>query len=173
MSAPGTALPDLSGENGSTNRLVRLLGRHGPKLAMAAIVVALAALGWVVSSATTGQDAASQSLPAEVDRLIPASGGNVLVQSTIGIDVADGYTASLIVDGTPITEPISFNQESGELTQDGLVMNAETGEITYTPRPDGLVERFETGRNCVQAKVWATEADPNSGRDVSWCFLAT
>jgi hypothetical protein len=97
----------------------------------------------------------------------------VLRQSTVGIDVADGYTASLIVDGTPITEPISLNEESGELIQDGLVVNAETGEITYTPRPDGLVERFESGRNCVQANVWATDTDPSSGRTVSWCFSAT
>lgn len=145
---------------------------YAPKIAILAIVAALVGLVFVANSATTGSEAASQSLPDEVDRLIPVSGGTILRQETIGIDVADGYTASLIVNGVAITNPIQYREGSEELVQDGLVINAETGTITYTPRKDGLVERFETGENCVEANVWKADAEPNSGRTVNWCFSA-
>lgn len=145
---------------------------YAPKIAILAIIVALVALIVVANSATTGSSAASQSLPDEVDRLIPVSGGTILRQATVGIDVADGYTASLTIDGVTIAEPIEFAEGTGKLANDGLVINRETGVYTYTPRPGGLVERFETGRNCVAANVWKTDADPTGGRNVTWCFSA-
>lgn len=149
-----------------------MLRPYGPKIAILAIVAALVGLVWVANTATTGSDAASQSLPDEVDRLIPVSGGTILRQATVGIDVADGYTANLTIDGVTISDPIEFAEGTGKLVCDGLVINAETGVITYTPRPDGLVERFETGRNCVAANVWKVNAEPTSGRNVTWCFSA-
>ena len=106
---------------------------YAPKIAILAIIVALVALIVVANSATTGSSAASQSLPDEVDRLIPVSDGTILRQETIGIDVADGYTASLIVNGVAITNPIQYREGTEELVQDGLVINAETGLYTYTP----------------------------------------
>ena len=145
---------------------------YAPKIAILVIVLALAALLVVANSATTGSSAASQSLPDEVDRLIPVSDGTILRQETIGIDVADGYTASLIVNGVAISEPIQYREGTEELVRDGLVINAETGLYTYTPRKDGLVERFETGKNCVEANVWKSDAEPTSGRTVNWCFSA-
>ena len=145
---------------------------YGPKIALLAIVVAIVALVWVANSATTGSEAASQSLPDEVDRLIPVSGGNILRQETIGIDVADDYTASLVVNDVPIANPIEFAEGTEELVRDGLVFNRETGMITYTPREDGLIERFETGNNCVTATVWKTDSDPTTGRTINWCFSA-
>lgn len=151
---------------------------YGPKIALGAIVLALGALLWVANSATTGSEAASQSLPEEVDRLIPVSGGNILRQETVGIDVAEGYTASLVINDVPIANPIEFSEGGVDdpggaaLVRDGLVYNRETGVITYTPREDGLIERFETGSNCVVANVWADDADPTSGRTVNWCFSA-
>ena len=145
---------------------------YAPKIAILAIVAALVALIVIANSATTGSSAASQSLPDEVDRLIPVSDGTILRQETIGIDVADGYTASLTVNGVAITNPIQYREGTEELVEDGLVINAETGLYTYTPREDGLIERFETGENCVDANVWKSDAEPTSGRTVSWCFSA-
>lgn len=145
---------------------------YAPKLAILTIVVALVALVVITNSATTGSEAASQSLPDEVDRLIPVSGGTILRQETIGIDVADGYAASLVINGVPISNPIQYADGTDELVRDGLVINAETGLYTYTPREDGLIERFETGENCVQASVWKSDAEPTSGRTVDWCFSA-
>ena len=145
---------------------------YAPKLAILAIVAALVALVVVANSATTGSDAASQSLPDEIDRLIPVSGGTILRQETIGIDVADGYTASLVINGVPISNPIQYSEGTEELVQDGLVFNRETGVITYPPREDGLIERFETGRNCVDATVWKADSEPTNGRTINWCFSA-
>ena len=67
-------------------RLTTMLRPYGPKIAILAIVAALVGLVWVANTATTGSDAASQSLPDEVDRLIPVSGGTILRQATVGID---------------------------------------------------------------------------------------
>ena len=95
---------------------------YAPKIAILAIIVALVALIVVANSATTGSSAASQSLPDEVDRLIPVSDGTILRQETIGIDVADGYTASLTVNGVAITNPIQYREGTEELVEDGLVI---------------------------------------------------
>lgn len=145
---------------------------YAPKIAILAIVAAFVALIIVANSATTGSEAASQSLPEEVDRLIPVSGGTILRQETVGIDVADGYSASLTINGVAITNPIRYAEGTEELVEDGLVINAETGSYTYTPREDGLIERFETGQNCIDANVWKSDAEPTSGRVVNWCFSA-
>ncbi len=67
---------------------------------MAVLVIgALAGIVVAVMVASTGGDRTSETLPDYVDRLIPASGSEILSQATIGIDIAAGYDAYLIVDG--------------------------------------------------------------------------
>lgn len=142
-------------------------------------VIALLLAG-LIALFVTGPSAisnASDVLPATVDRLVPTEGSNVLVQSSVGVDVAEGYTASLTVDGTLIDQPLRLNSD-GEIdgtsqTQDGLVTNPQSGLIIYTPRKGGLVESLKRGENCISARVWKIGESSVKGDVVAWCINAT
>lgn len=88
-----------------------------------------------------------------VESLIPGRNAETLSQSEIGIDLADGWTGDLALNGVPIDDV----QRVDALNQ-----------LLYRP-PDGL----ESGRNCVTATIWQSSESPESGRDVEWCFEVT
>jgi hypothetical protein len=122
---------------------------------------AVAGLVVTVMLATTGDDATSDSTPEFVDRLIPPSGSEVLRQATVGIDVANGYDASLIINGTEIRS-----------AEDGLVTDLGSGLIQFTPGAGKPIESLEPEQNCVTALVWRTTEGERSAVPVSWCFNA-
>lgn len=126
------------------------------------ILGALIGLFFTGRAATTGLDSTSDALPAQVDRLIPASGAQVLRQSQVGIDVADGYDAYLIINGVNVRD-----------VGDGLIRDLGTGLILLQPGPGKAVETLNEGKNCVVAMVWDKLKNPSSAVPVSWCFDAT
>jgi hypothetical protein len=122
---------------------------------------ALAGLVVTVTLATTGNDATSDATPDFVDRLVPASGSEVLRQASVGIDVANGYDATLIINGEEI-----------RTAEDGLIKDGGSGLITFTPGEGRPVESLQSERNCVTALVWKTTDGEQSAVPVSWCFNA-
>ena len=126
------------------------------------LVGALVGLVLTVRLATTGNDSTSESLPEFVDRLIPASGSEVLRQAGVGIDVAAGYDASLIINGTEI-----------RTAEDGLVKDLGTGLIQFVPGPGKPVEALNPEKNCALALVWKQSEGEDTAQPVSWCFTAS
>ena len=132
------------------------------------VVVTLVVVGALVGIfftgrwAVTGADSTSQSLPDQVDLLLPASGSEVLVQAQVGVDLADGYTAYLTINGTDV-----------RTAEDGLITNLGTGQILYQPGPGKPVESLNSGQNCVIAMVWDQLETVETAEPVSWCFQAT
>ena len=102
---------------------------YAPKLAILTIVVALVALVVITNSATTGSEAASQSLPDEVDRLIPVSGGTILRQETIGIDVADGYAACVALGEGDTPTEAARELDWSRLSDGRAILEAATGTL--------------------------------------------
>ena len=90
-----------------------------------------------------------------VEVLIPGRNAQALSQSDVGIDLADGWTGTLILNGE-------------ELRDDQIDRVDALNQLLYRP-PDGL----ESGRNCVTAGVWRVEESREQGRDVTWCFEVT
>ena len=113
-------------------------------------------------AASTGDDRTSEVLPEYVDRLVPTSGSDVLSQSTVGVDVASGFDAYLIVDGKEIKS-----------TADGLVKQLSTGLVQFTPGEGRPVESLPSGRNCVTAMVWEAVDGPATAKPTNWCFDVT
>jgi len=126
------------------------------------VVVALAGIVVAVMAASTGGDRTSEVLPESVERLIPASGAEILAQSTVGIDVAEGYDAYLIVEGKEIREGT-----------DGLVRQTGTGLVQFTPGEGRPVTGLPSGRNCMTAMVWKSTEGPKTAKPVNWCFDVT
>jgi hypothetical protein len=139
------------------------LRRWGVRILVTVLLLgSLAGLVWTATQAATGGDEASQTLPDSVDRLIPASGSEVLRQATVGIDVAAAHDAYLVINGTEI-----------RTAEDGLSKDLGSGLITYTPGPGKPVEALLPERNCVLALVWPQLEGERSARPVSWCFDAS
>lgn len=131
--------------------------------AIAAVLVAVAIVGlyFTVRLAVTGDANTSAALPDSVDRLIPASGAEVLTQAEVGIDLAVGYDAYLILNGTDI------RSES-----DGLFKDLGLGLIKFQPGEGKPVESLIPEKNCVIAMVWPQAEDEDAAEPVSWCFNA-
>lgn len=126
------------------------------------IVGALVGLFFTGRWAVTGFDDASESLPDSVDRLIPSSGAEVLRQSPVGIDVADGFDAYLVINGVEIRS-----------ADDGLIKDLGTGLIQFQPGEDRPIEELNANQNCMTAFVFDQLEGPESAQPVSWCFDAT
>jgi hypothetical protein len=126
------------------------------------LVGALVGLVLTVKAATTGNDRTSESKPNYVDRLIPASGSEVLRQAGVGIDLAAGYDGYLIINGKEI-----------RTAKDGLVKDLGTGLIQYVPGPGKPVEELNPEKNCALALVWKQSDGEKTAQPVSWCFTAS
>jgi hypothetical protein len=141
----------------------RQLGDVARRIIIAVLLVgAVAGIFFTGRMAITGGNEASGSLPDSVDRLIPASGSEVLRQSQVGIDVADGYDAYLQINGVEV-----------RTAEDGLIKDLGTGLILFQPGPDRPVEELNTNQNCVVAFVFDQLEGPSAAQPVTWCFEAT
>lgn len=126
------------------------------------ILGSIAGIAVAVTIASTGGDRTSEVLPAYVKRLEPTSGSQILQQSTVGINVAEGYDAFLIVDGKDIKTPA-----------DGLTKQLSLGMVQFTPGKGRPVESLPSGRNCVTAMVWLAEDGERTAKPTNWCFEVT
>jgi hypothetical protein len=154
--APGSPAP---ADGAPTGRVPRWAQR----LVVAVLLLGAAAgLVLTVRAASTGDDSTSGSLPESVDRLIPPSGTEILRQAPVGIDLAAGYDAELVINGVELPEGT-----------DGLSKDLGTGLVQYVPAPGRPVEQLEAERNCVVALVWRQAEGRGSAEPVSWCFSAS
>lgn len=159
----------------------------GPIYSTRAKVVIVAALtlavgGFVLAGMradTDNDDAITVSgVPAQavdadgVEALVPRDGAEILAQQRIGIDLADGWVAELVLQppsGPAIVLPPEQLETSAlneQIFQPGC-----PGDATCGPK---VLDRLPAGRNCLRATVW----NQIRGRDAterieSWCFDVT
>lgn len=95
-----------------------------------------------------------------VEQLIPADGSpSVLRQAEIGIDLKDGWTGELSVNGVFIPE-------------DQLRRNEPLAQVFFTPGPDKEIEQFRSGTVVVVASIWRPidGETRDDARQVVWRF---
>jgi hypothetical protein len=129
-------------------------------VASAAVAVAVVLLIIAFSSLNNGnKDPVLTAGDAQmVENLIPRRNSQVPQQSTVGIDLATGWTGVLQLNGV-------------EIPQDQLQTTPQIGLIQYTPGPGKEVEKFRTGQNCVTAVIWQiSDGRGVADRNINWCF---
>lgn len=126
------------------------------------LVGAAAGLVLTVRAADTGEGSASELQPDAVERLIPDRGTEVPRQSPVGIDVASGHDAELIINDVVIPEGT-----------DGLSKDLGSGLVRYVPGPGRPVEELLPESNCVVAVVWPQSEGRRGAESVRWCFGAS
>lgn len=123
-------------------------------------LVVVAALGLFVFAFTLGGDEPAPTVGA-VERVIPENGSPVAVrQAEIGIDLAVGYTAVLVVDGV-------------EIPADELRRNDPEAQLFFSPGEGKTIESLTPGEHQVTAYYWRiTDQTRDDAQTVSWRFRA-
>ena len=129
------------------------------------VVLALLLVAGVGAFVLAGHVGSNGEVPplatdAAVEALIPGDGSpNVLRQAEIGIDLADGWVASLAVNGRTIPD-------------DQLRVNAPLNQFFFTPGPGKEIERLNAGIVIVVASIWkpVDGETREDARQVIWRF---
>ena len=131
---------------------------------IAMIVLALAIAAFVAAYLATsdeGDDTLGTSGDATgneiVEQRIPAPGGQVPQQSTVGIDLLSGWEGTLQLNDV-------------EIPMDQLKLTPELARIEFTPGDGKVVEELQAGLNCVTAIVWPIPEGRDAAREIPWCF---
>jgi len=160
VAAPGHHTWGMS-DTTATEARRGLSPRMRTAIASVLVVGALTGLVFTARAAVTGDSNTSLALPDSVDRLIPDSGDEVLAQSAVGVDLATGFDAYLIVNGTEI-----------RTEADGLKKDLGLGLVTFQPGEGTQVESLLPEKNCVIAMVWPQSEGEEAAEPVNWCFGA-
>lgn len=128
---------------------------------VAALVTGAVGIGAITLAALARNDSNAPEEDPAVEDLIPQRGAEVLVQSTVGIDLVDNprYDITLTLNGQVLPED--------ELLKAGI-----TNRVTYRVGEGQSVEELESGVNCVVADFYPLEQGPAAAREVRWCFQA-
>jgi len=129
-----------------------------------------------VLTGVTGED--RSDLPAEIERVDPVPDAvRVLAQTSVFVDLAEGYTGRLVVDGTEI-DTIGIDElgnaqiEPGEQVALPPVTIYEPGNatLTFTPAAGAPIEEFGEGLHDATVIFWRIEDGPSRSRSYSWTF---
>jgi hypothetical protein len=131
------------------------------RLAVAAALAVAALALYAGISRTETDDGSTVNRPDVVEQIIPRRGAEALQQAEVGIDLAAGYEAALILNGTPIP--------TAELR-----LVPEQNQVFFAPGQDRTFEVLPPGQNCVTAVVWRSEDGPGTADlRIDWCFDVT
>lgn len=127
------------------------------------LLAAFGAMAYVAIDPGPTTRTASDRDPA-IEALIPTANADVLRQSEVGIDLAEGYRASLTINDVPIPP-------------DQIIGSADASSppslarYVFAPGDGKAVETLRAGLNCVTAEFWLA-TDPNDTSVYNWCFSA-
>lgn len=129
-----------------------------------------------VNAGTTGRDALGY--PDEIVDISPAPNDRqVLSQTEIIVDLADGYEAVLVLDGielpvTRLEDVAGLGVEPGQQVElpPTAIYDQGNSLIRFAPREGAPVERYGVGVHDAKVIFWKIELGRNSARSYSWSF---
>jgi len=140
----------------------RPLSRHPGRMAIVAVAV-LAVINLVVILLANSETTAptQKSLPSDVESVRPESGSVVRLQDEVSVDLRDGLTGVLVINGV-------------EIPEDQLERVPAIGIITFRPGVDKEFARWKAGDVAVKVLHWdATKERPDDPGAYSWSFRAS
>lgn len=153
-------------------------------LLIASIVLAtgIVLIGYAALSSVTGDD--RTNLPEAIERISPLPDAiNVPNQSPIIVDLADGHTGRLIVDGQVFEAPGSGALQVGAVTattspepgtqivrQPGLTFDPGSNVLQLTPGEQIGIARWSVGLHLVTVEYWPIVDGPEQSQAYRWQF---
>lgn len=148
------------------------------KLALASLPIAvgvfLIAFGLIRSQ--TGDDVSD--LPDAIEDIHPTPDAvQVLAQTDVLVDLADGYEGRLTVDGLDfetrrLEDFANIDVEPGTQIDvpPGVVFEPGNSTLRFTPGAGIAIETFEQGLHTVRVVYWRTEIGEQEARSYTWTF---
>lgn len=100
-----------------------------------------------------------QAVDEVIESVSPGNGDEVLAQSSVSIDLAEGYFAELTINGIKIPE--------AELRRIDALNSVE-----FQPGEGRSMERLKPDVNCANALYWPLAQGRSAARSYRWCFTA-
>lgn len=124
----------------------------------------------------TGDDRAD--LPEFIESVQPVPEAvQVLNQANVFVDLAEGYTGVLIIDGTEIPtvsldELVDVSVEPGQQVEVPPVARYEPGNatLTFTPSQNAPISEFVDGEHTVEVVYWRIDEGRRFARSYTWTF---
>jgi hypothetical protein len=144
--------------------------------ASAAIALGIVVIGFGIVVSVTGDE--RTRLPDEVQEITPAPDAvQTLSQSSVIVDLVDGYTGVLVLDGVELEtvnldEIGSIDVEPGKQVDLPPVTVFEPGNatLTFTPTEGALVEEFESGLHRAEVVYWRVDEGRQRAASFRWTF---
>jgi hypothetical protein len=150
------------------------------KLLAASLVIAVGVVlvVFAVSRSVTGDEASD--LPDAIESVSPAPDAvQVLQQTQVIVDLAEGYEGRLIIDDLALPtirldEVVSADVAPGEQVEipPGVVFEPGNGTLTFTP-DESTIESFDPGSHTVTVIYWRTIEGEDAARSYTWTFVVT
>lgn len=124
----------------------------------------------------TGDD--RSSLPDAIESVDPVpSSEQVLRQSSVFVDLADGYTGVLVIDGIEI-ETVDISDLADDTVAPGeqveippvTVYEPGNATLTFTPSAGAVFPQFEEGEHTATVVFWRVDESRARSRTFSWTF---
>jgi hypothetical protein len=148
------------------------------KLAIASfpIAVGVALIAFGLATSITGDEATD--LPDAIESISPVPDAvQVLAQTNVVVDLAEGFEGELTVDGTTyetqrLEEFQNIDVEPGAQIDvpPGVIYEPGNDTLTFTPGPGIDIERFDEGNHLVRVVYWPTELGRQAARSYTWSF---
>ena len=143
----------------ATTSAHRPLFRHPGRVAIVVITLLVVLnLGVILLASTDTSPGGRPSLPSDVESISPERGALVGPVDDVTVDLLDGYTGVLVIDGK-------------EIPEDQLDRVPELGIITFRPGRDKDISRFSAGDNTAEVLYWPRTKDrPDTPGRFGWRF---
>jgi hypothetical protein len=140
------------------------------------IAVGVALIGFGLATSITGDDVTQ--LPDEIESISPVPDAvQVLAQTNVVVDLAEGYEGALTVDGIEfrtlrLEDYSNPNVEPGTQVDipAGVLFEPGNETLTFTPGPDIEITRFAEGNHTVRVEYWRSADPERRARSYTWTF---
>jgi hypothetical protein len=155
--------------------VIRRQLQPGKLLVSFGFAIGLLLVIYAFTSARTGNDAQRLNNPA-IERLIPNQDDLVLRQSEVGIDLADGYTGQLVIDGQtlPTQTVVALQPNAGGKVAPILNVRFDPGDNTLLYQPEDVpgapIKQFDPGRHSITARYWKLDEGEGTAKQYTWSF---
>lgn len=139
--------------------MLSLQTRNG-RVALIAGLIGLVAIFLTIAVVSSDQSQPT-TLSTQVESVSPTPGGLQRPQADITVDLADGFTGRLSINGQPIPD-------------DQLVKVESLGQYLFRPGPGKAFEIFEAGTYTAEVFFWPVdEKEPSTPQSYVWTFRVT
>lgn len=154
------------------------LQRLDRKLLIASLAIAVGLVLIVIGLLRSVSGDEVTQLPAAIEGITPTPDAEqVLQQTQVVVDLAEGFEAELTVDGVALPtirldELAPVDVEPGEQIDvpPGAIFEPGNGTLTFTPTDGTAIETFDPGSHTVSVTYWRSADGRDTARSYGWTF---